>query len=198
MKSPSRFLRLTAVSMVISSGVMSATEPPDLVALRSQYEAAMAQSAQKLTVAYMNRLLEMQKQYRAGNDSAGIAATTDALARLKVAGGAQVPGSGTNAFSTAIPGGGVGDEQYFADKSWLTAANSEFHFNKDGSGWRKDEQGVSAPFTWRRLEGGIIHASGTLTPGGAARQWYFKFDNPKTAVYGNTPGSLPTLLRVGP
>jgi len=173
-----------------------AAEPQAVADLTAEYQSAMERSAREITEIYKNRLLEMKQKYVAAGDNASIAAVTNELTRIGVTSPvlAQTAGEKPAAATEPAPPDGLGEERFFAGRSWMSGPKAEFHFNRDGTGWRKDELGIKLPLKWEKMKSGIVHATGSLVQGGASRDWYFMFNNRKTALYGLSPDSMPSPL----
>jgi hypothetical protein len=180
MKTWTAFLLLTVSSLV------SAVPPADVTNLKDQYQKALKKATDPITEVYKKELLQLLDQYKKSKDIEGIAAVTEELTHL---------GTIMAVRASDIP---TAKEQnnlrFFVNKSWFSAANTEYHFEKDTTGYRIYLT-TKTPFTWRRLDNGLVEAIGRMKEGGPAVTWFFKFDNGDTAVFGNTPDVLQDRLR---
>jgi hypothetical protein len=80
-------------------------------------------------------------------------------------------------------------EKEFLNKTWITDAQTEFRFGKNGAGQKKFAKTVST-FSWRIVDS-LIEVSGRDTPDAPVRIWYIRFNkiNGK-ASYGNLKDQL--------
>ncbi len=76
------------------------------------------------------------------------------------------------------------NERYFINKTWVSSARAAYSFMRDGEGERI-HAGVKTEMTWKKRPDGIIEAVGSMSPDSPPRTWYFKFDNFKTALFGD-------------
>ncbi len=92
----------------------------------------------------------------------------------------------------------VGNTRLFAGKSWYTRANSEYHFNKDGTGYRiqKMDFDGKVPFTWVQRPDGIVEAEQRKQPAAQPSKTYFRFDDRKTAFQGDNATNIAAPLEM--
>ena len=119
---------------------------------------------------------------------------------LKVAGGPKIEALAEITKARAeIETGKVGAtiDQFFVGKSWFTIAGSEYHFNKDGTGYRfnKLNYAEKVAFTWHQQPDGIVEVSQRKQPTDAPSPTYFRFENSKTAFQGDLVTNITTQLR---
>jgi hypothetical protein len=88
----------------------------------------------------------------------------------------------------------LGEEKLYLNKPWISAAKAEYHFNRDGSGFRLYTK-IKTSFTWRKLDTGIVEVAGRMVPAGPQVMWFFKFDNKKTALFGTSEDKIMDPLR---
>lgn len=154
-----------------------AAPPREVSALKENYQTAIAKAAEPITEVYKKELMKLLEKYKSANDLAGMAAVAEELVHLGMA--VEMPASSKDSET----------DRYFVNRSWVSAAQAEYHFNKDGSGLRT-HGGAKAPFTWRKLEGGIVEASGRMAPGSAPRLWFFKFESRNAAKFGGSKDAI--------
>ena len=89
-------------------------------------------------------------------------------------------------------------EQFFVGRSFFSMAGSEYHFNKDGTGWRLQKLDFEdkVPFNWVQREDGIVEAQQRKQPTAAPRPVYFRFDDKNTAFLGDSEAAINSKLRV--
>ena len=90
----------------------------------------------------------------------------------------------------------VAANQLFVGRSWFTKAGSEYHFNKDGSGYRfqKMDFDEKVPFTWSQLPDGVIAVQQKKNPKSDPTPTFFRFVDKKTAFQGDVEASINTPL----
>jgi hypothetical protein len=153
------------------------TTAPELDKLRAGHDGSIERALKPFRETYARELDKLRDSYTRAANLAAATAVQEELDGVKSDG----------------PQGGP--ERFFAGKSWWTPVNSEYRFGRGESGERIDVKGVKTAFTWRKLKTGMVEVTGSLTPGGPAVNWYFKFDNTKTALMGDNPNSLPWACR---
>lgn len=91
--------------------------------------------------------------------------------------------------------------KYFIGRSWYTKAKSEYHFNKDGTGYRfqKMDFDGKVPFTWTyRPADGIVEAAQRKKPTGTPVPVFFRFVDKKTAFLGDIITDITSPLEIAP
>lgn len=86
----------------------------------------------------------------------------------------------------------------FLGKSYYTKAGSEYHFDKNGAGWRLQtmDHPTKVPFTWTQKNNGIVEVQQRKTPSSSPSLTFFKFVDRKTAYQGDTEANINSLLLV--
>ena len=161
----------------LSAGIANAVPPKEVTTLRERYDAAIVKATKPVTELYRRELMALLDRYKRANDVASMAAVTEELTRLDA-----------EAATAAAQGEGDGD-RLFVGRSWYSAAKAEYHFSKDGKGYRS-HGGEKVPLTWRRVDGGLIEVTGKMAPNAPPRIWFFKFEDRKKAQFGTSRDAL--------
>lgn len=89
-------------------------------------------------------------------------------------------------------------DQFFLGKSFFSKAGSEYHFNKDGTGWRlqKSDFDDKVAFTWEQRLDGVVVVQQRKQPTAPPRPAYFRFVDKKTAFLGDSENDINSQLRL--
>lgn len=87
-------------------------------------------------------------------------------------------------------------DQFFIGKSWYSKAGSEYHFNKDGTGYRLQKMDFDdkVAFTWTLNPAGIVEVLQRKQPTAKASSAYFRFVDKKTAFLGDSASNISSPL----
>jgi hypothetical protein len=90
----------------------------------------------------------------------------------------------------------VNNDQLFVGKSYYTKAGSEYHFNKDGTGYRLQKMDFDdkVAFTWTQRSDGVVEALQRKQPTAPPSPTFFRFVDKKTSFQGDSPANITTLL----
>ncbi len=149
--------------------------------LFAQYDQARAKAlepAQKAAVARIDTLLS-------GKEGKDLDMVT-ALGKVRV----EIE---AGKLAAAEPAG----SRYFVGKSWYSKVGSEYHFNKDGTGYRLQKMDFDdkVAFTWTHRPDGLVEVLQRKTPTGPAAPVFFRFDDKKTAFLGDVITDINSQLR---
>jgi hypothetical protein len=165
---------------------------PDLERLKGSYAAAVAKATAPIQGTYEK---ELQKLLQAHTKAGRLDAAAEVMSEL------QSLGAVATAPSAAVPVGGSGatpnsNDRLFVGKSWYSKAGSEYHFNKDGTGYRLQKMDFDdkVTFTWRQLPDGVVEALQRKQPTAQATPTYFRFVDRKTAYQGDSASNITSPL----
>jgi hypothetical protein len=178
-------MRKIIVIVMSLSSASFANPPKEVVDLKVRYQDAVTKATKPITDVYKQELMKLLQKFKNANDIDGIASVTEQLTQL---------GAPTEQVTTKAPDSNDDIDRFFVGKSWFSTANSEFHFDRDGGGY-KGYSGTKLPLTWRKIENGIVEASSRKTADSPLTTYYFKFDNRKTALFGQSLNSIVDPLR---
>lgn len=155
------------------------------VALFSSYDTARlkaVESAQKAAIARIDSML-------ASSEGKKMEVLTE-LGKVR----AEVE-AGQVGAATAAPG----NDQLYIGKSWYTKPGSEYHFNKDGTGYRlqKGDYDGKVPFTWTLHPDGIVEVQQRRQPTAPTSAAFFRFVDKKTAFQGTSKTAITAPLSAG-
>lgn len=87
-------------------------------------------------------------------------------------------------------------DQFFIGRSWYTKAGSEYHFNKDGTGYRLQKMDFDdkVAFTWTLDASGVVEVMQRKQPTANPSRTFFQFVDKKTAFQGDAASSITTPL----
>ena len=157
-------------------------------ALHAKYDQVLTQAQTQLTKA---QRLDDAQIVQTKRDEVKAAWIT-ALNRGAFASPPAVSTESENQAPSPIADGQSG--KLFLGKSWYSRAGSEYHFKKDGTGYRlqKMDFDTSVPFTWRQLPDGIVEVLQRKQPTALASPTYFRFVDVKTAYQGDSTADITT------
>ncbi len=97
-------------------------------------------------------------------------------------------------YSLASPTSSV--DALFIGKSWYTKPGSEYHFNKDGTGYRLQKMDFDdkVAFTWKQHPDGIVEAQQRKQPSAPTSATFFLFVDKKTAFQGSSKAAITAPL----
>lgn len=166
------------IVVLLASFASLAAADPDLDRLKTAYQGAVERATAPIKATYEK---ELQKLLQAHTQAGRFDAAATVMAELKEIGSV----SPTAAPSNATP---VGNDRLFVAKSWYTKAGSEYHFNRDGTGYRLQKMDFDdkVAFTWRQLPDGVVEAMQRKQPNAQASATYFRFVDRNTAFQGDS------------
>ncbi|MBN8420105.1 MAG: hypothetical protein J0L73_14400 [Verrucomicrobia bacterium] len=87
-------------------------------------------------------------------------------------------------------------DQFFVGKSFFTKAGSEYHFNKEGTGYRLQKMDFEdkVPFTWTQRSDGIVEVLQRKQPKAVPTATFFRFVDKKSAYQGDSDTNISTPL----
>lgn len=156
---------------------------PALITLLAQYDAARAAVLKPYQTAAFAKIDAALKS-AAGKDLAAV--TELGKAREEIESGKVVTATAASSAS----------DRNFAGRSWFTKAGSEYHFNKDGSGYRiqKMDFDGKVPFTWKQRPDGVVEALQRKQPTGQPTPTFFRFDDLRTGFQGESATTINSPL----
>lgn len=181
MKQSSLFFVLTLLMLSTAIGA-----DPELQRLKGSYTVAVAKATAPIKATYEK---ELQKLLQAHTKAGRLDAAAEVMAELQELG----------AITTAPVNGPASvpsNDRLFVGKSWYSKAGSEYHFNKDGTGYRfqKMDFDDKVTFTWRQLPDGAVEVLQRKQPTAQASPTFFRFVDRKTAYQGDNASNIASPL----
>ena len=165
---------------------------PDLERLKGSYQAAVSKATAPIQATYEK---ELQKLLQAHTKAGRLDAAAEVMSELQTLGAVAPPPSTANA-PTGNPATQTSNDKLFVGKSWYSRAGSEYHFSKDGTGYRfqKLDFDDNVTFTWRQLPDGLVEVLQRKQPTAQATPTFFRFVDRKTAYQGDTATNVTSPL----
>ena len=179
-----RFLTFALLALSIYSSALASD--PELDKLKQAYAGAIERATAPIKATYGK---ELQKLLQAHTQAGRLDAAAGVMAELKDLGTlSPAPALSNTPGSTS--------DRLFIGKSWFTKAGSEYHFNKDGTGYRLQKMDFDdkVTFTWRQLPDGVVEAMQRKQPNAQPSATFFRFVDRKTAFQGDSASNIAAPL----
>lgn len=159
---------------------------PELDRLKQAYVGAVERATAPIKATYEK---ELQKLLQAHTQAGRLDAAAGVMAELKEIGTPSSPPTSSNTPVSV-------SDRLFIGKSWFTKAGSEYHFNKDGTGYRLQKMDFNdkVTFTWRQLPDGVVEAMQRKQPNAQPTATFFRFVDRKTAFQGDSASNIAAPL----
>jgi hypothetical protein len=147
----------------------------DLIDLKTKYETAVKKAVEPLNKVYEGELQKLLENYSKSGDLAKVEMIAETIKSIK---STNIETSAKNHVKNDI------NERLFVGRSWYSTAGVEYHFDKNGAGYRK-YQNKKVSFIWFK-EPKYIRA----TLGNGESDYYFSFVSRENAFFGRSSDNI--------
>ena len=166
------------------------TEPAQLRALRTSWEASRKKALQPIDATYTQELQKLLDVLtKAGRLDEAVSVKNE-LAKLGANPGVRDISDGKVPTSSKAA---TGEIQPFVGKKWQTRNGTIFTFHNDGTG-EQELGGKKVPTKWTFGKDNVVVVEGDKDNKKAF--WYFKFTGRKEGTFGSSPAAIDNVLTV--
>lgn len=167
----------------------------DFDKLQMSYQGAVERETAPLRDKYLVELEKLRDTYSRAGNLAGANVVQAEITTMNQQIAFAKTGKRAPTQATAVAAGAEMPElRWFVGKTWLTAAQTKWKFEKDGTGERERGGVKVATFTWRLLPSGTIEISERTAPAKPVTTTFLRFKNKFEALFGPSEASLTERL----
>lgn len=171
--------------------------------LQMSYQGAVERETAPLRDKYLVELEKLRDAYSRAGNLAGANVVQAEITTMNQQIAFAKKGKRAPTEATAVAAANAGKQaagaempelRWFVGKTWLTAAQTKWKFEKDGTGDHVRGNKQVATFTWRLLPSGAIELSVRTAPDKPVTTMFLRFKNKLEAWFGPSEASLTERL----